>query len=172
MNLDSFHGSAKKTGVALFFLACVLLVVATVFNLRFAVELQKQSCLPFTVALIRYHDVKEFRRGDIVAFSPTGNQMGELFNEKLVVKMIGAVPGDTVEVNDGGLKINERYFGPLDVAKSAAKYLKRDISSFARKEIVPEGQLLMVGTLPRTFDGRYWGLIKQEAILGTVYPIF
>jgi conjugal transfer pilin signal peptidase TrbI len=74
-------------------------------------------------------------------------------------------------VNDE-LYIDEKNFGSLLIVKSAAKYLKRDISSFDRTEIVPPSQLFMVGTLPHSFDSRYWGFLPQNSVTGSVYPIF
>lgn len=163
---------AKKTGFALFFLTITLLVTASVLNLRVLVDAQDVACLPFKVAIVRYHHIDEFKRGDIIAFTPPSMQMGSLFNERIIVKMVGAIPGDKVSVSKDGFSINDKFFGPVDIIKSAAKYMKRSEASFERAETVPENHLLMVGTLPRSFDGRYWGFLPQQAVLGTVYPIY
>lgn len=171
MKAKSFHTFAKKAGFALLFFTGVLLITASVLNLRVLVDTQSAHCLPFTVAIVRYHQVDEFHRGDIVAFTP-GDKMGSLFNEKIIVKMIGAVSGDKVSVVDGVFSINGDEVGRLDIVKSASKYMMRSESSFNREETVPNGSLLMVGTLPRSFDGRYWGFLPQTAVMGTVYPIY
>ena len=164
--------SAKKAGLALFFLVCSLLILASVLNLRLLYDQQEVACLPFKFAVVRYHHVDEFHRGDILAFTPPDMQMGDIFNEKIIVKMVGGVPGDTMAIKDGKMSINGVFFGPMDIVKSAASYMKRDVASFERTETVPPGKLLMVGTLPRTFDGRYWGFLSSGAIMGTVYPIY
>lgn len=137
-------------------------------------DVQGASCLPFTVAAVRYHHVESFKRGDLVVFTPPNHEMGDMFDNKIITKMVGAIPGDVVTVKDFKLSINGKEFGvlPPEVVKNAARYMKRDPDSFNRTEIVPEGKLLMVGTLPRSFDGRYWGFMSQSAILGTAYPIY
>lgn len=163
---------AKKTAFALFFLFAAILILASVFNLRILIEQQDVACLPYKVVAVRFHHVDKFQRGDIIAFTPPNNLMGKLFDKQLIVKMVGAVPGDTVSVKNGVLSINNKEFGPLDIAKSASRYLGRDVASFERTEIVPPGMLLVVGTLPRAFDGRYWGFLPQDAVMGSVYPIF
>jgi conjugal transfer pilin signal peptidase TrbI len=166
------RGYANKTALALFYCIVALLVIAAVFNCRLMFEAQKAACLPFTVAIVRYHHVDEFKRGDIVAFTPPDLQMGDMFKDKIIVKMIGAIPGDSVVVKNEELSINGKVFGPLDIAAKAAKYMHRDASSFERTEVVPPGKLLVVGTLPKTFDSRYWGFLAQDAVLGSVYPIY
>ena len=31
---------------------------------------------------------------------------------------------------------------------------------------------LVLGTEPRSYDGRYWGFLDQSAVIGTVKPLF
>ena len=171
LNNSDFLSVLKKTGIGILFFALFLLITASVLNLRLLYDEQNVSCLQFTLYLVRYHHVDEFKRGDIIVFTPN-QQMGYLFDGKVIVKMVGAVPGDIVSVRNGQFSINNKVFGSLDIVKSASKYLKRDMASFDRTETVPSGSIFMVGTLPHSFDGRYWGFLPQDAVLGTVYPIY
>ena len=148
------------------------LIIAAVLNLRLGVEGQEVSCLPFTYGIERFHNVTEFKRGDILMFATTYNEMGDKFKGRMIAKMVAAIPGDEVLVKDGYISINGKVWGDLGNVEKVAEYMHRDVHSFDRKEIVPPGMLLMLGTLPRSFDGRYWGFLHQSSILGTVYPIY
>ncbi|MDD5056524.1 MAG: signal peptidase I [Sideroxydans sp.] len=161
----------KTMGKGIVFFSFVLLITASVLNMRLLYDEQNASCLPYTLYLVRYHHVSEFKRGDIIAFTP-GTRMGYLFDGKVIVKMVGAVAGDVISVKSGEFSINNKVIGPLDIEKSASSYMKRDVASFERTETVPPGNVLMIGTVPHSFDGRYWGFLPQEAVIGSVYPIF
>jgi conjugal transfer pilin signal peptidase TrbI len=50
--------------------------------------------------------------------------------------------------------------------------LGKQPGSFDRKEIVPAGQLLLLGTEPRSFDGRYWGFVPENEIVAKATPIW
>jgi conjugal transfer pilin signal peptidase TrbI len=149
-----------------------IFILFGVLNLRLGIENQEQSCLPFKVAITRYHQVDTIKRGDILMFSTNHDEMGDRFKDHIIVKIAAGIPGDVISVKNGSVSINGKLWGSLDNVKKAAAYMKRDPNSFDRTETVPEGKLLMLGTLSHSFDGRYWGFLPKDSILGTVYPIY
>lgn len=148
-----------------------LILFAAMFDFRIGLPMQDINCLPYKAMLLHRVKPSAIRRDEFVIFSPQNNRMTERFNNRDITKMVGAVAGDTIKVADGVLSINGHVFGKLDIAEKAAKALHVDVSTFDRIEVVPNGYLFVVGTLPRSFDSRYWGFLPISEVVGTAYPI-
>jgi len=86
-----------------------------------------------------------------------------------VAKLVAGVPGDMVEVTAQGISINGRHWGPLNaiVLEKSGKTAESVTRSFE----IPEGELLLLGTLPRSYDGRYWGTVKLEQVIGRAWMV-
>lgn len=120
----------------------------------------------------------EPRRGDIIVFGtryipsiPNDPAGQEVMYDKRVV----GLPGDRVEILDPQIVINgvEMKFG--DPAHPV-KYQNRRKGIFDRGTeswVVPEGQYFVLGdNSANSFDSRYWGPIRREAIYGKVTKIY
>ncbi len=86
-------------------------------------------------------------------------------------KRIGAVPGDEVELAEGGLRVNGRLLPkttPLsrDSRGRPLPHLKR-----TRLELRPS-ELLVFASHPRSFDSRYFGAIPKCSVIGTLKPLW
>ena len=85
-------------------------------------------------------------------------------------KQIVAVAGDTIEVSDGGLKVNG-----LPIPRSAP--LARDtrgrlLPVLRGRWVVPlNGVWLWAGCSARSFDSRYFGLVPLSNVIAVVEPI-
>lgn len=161
---------ARKS-LAVSFLAIVILYpllrMAT-SDVRIGIDLQEVRCLPWRVYLLKLGRPSEFARGSYVAFKPRGGLMGSKFEGRLVGKMVAGVPGDTLVVRNDEAYINGHLIGKLVLLpKLGAKS-----GAFDRRETVPEGKILVVGTDPRSYDGRYWGFLDQQDVIGNVSPVF
>lgn len=148
------------------------MVFASVFDYRIGIPMQDVNCLPYKAMLL--HQVKPvtIERGEFITFQPQQNRMTERFNNQYITKMVGGIAGDVIKVDAGALYINGKEFGKLDIADKAAKALHVDEKSFNRTATVPDGYLFMVGTMPRSFDGRYWGFLPISEVVGKAYPIY
>lgn len=130
-------------------------------------DLQSARCLPWVSYLITKDPSVEVRRGAIYALHYSGD---ELLSNRMLLKMAAGLPGDEVRLNERGVWINGTYWGPMhpvqiDRMKTAGKL------PFGEYQI-PEGKLLMLGTLPQSYDGRYVGLIDTTAIEGKALPLW
>lgn len=106
---------------------------------------------------------------DTVAFKTP--HMRRYFPEQTIyAKYVAGIEGDVVAVKDGVVSINGKPWGKLNLITS--KKLEGTMADFERTFTVGKDELLMLGTHPDSYDGRYWGVIKKEEILGRVYPIF
>lgn len=148
------------------FLIWIVAVNFLGFPYRLGVDGQKIRCLPWSVFIIKRGMPEEIKAGDLIQFK--AGTLGYGFDGLLFVKMVGAVPGDRVVIRNDQLYINDRLRDRLWLIKA----LKKKPGDFDRSFVVPQGELLMLGTVPESFDGRYWGTIKREQILGSSYPLF
>lgn len=135
---------------------------------RIGIDMQKQHCLPWTVYLLSLGNPPSVKRGQVVAFTPRGGIMGPRFDGQLVAKMVGGVAGDVMEVKQDVVYINGARFGVLDLTAKLGKAP----GGFDRTVIVPPGHVLLMGTEPRSLDGRYWGTFPMSQLVGSVTPIY
>jgi conjugal transfer pilin signal peptidase TrbI len=88
-----------------------------------------------------------------------------------IVKRVRAVAGDTVKVEGTELYINGKHQDNdrLWLAKSIPG---KGPGDFDREVTLGDGELFLMGTTKESFDSRYWGPVKREAILGSAIPLF
>ncbi|MBK4737831.1 S26 family signal peptidase [Noviherbaspirillum pedocola] len=144
-----------------------LLSMAT-HDIRVGIDMQEVRCLPWRVYLMKLGRPQSFDKGAFVAFKPRNGLMGPAFEGRLVGKMIAGVPGDVLEVKQDVAYVNGKRVGDLILLPK----LHAKPGAFDRREVVPAGKLLVLGTEPRSYDGRYWGFLDQSAVIGTVKPLF
>jgi conjugative transfer signal peptidase TraF len=87
----------------------------------------------------------------------------------LLLKNIGAVPGDKVIVDDHHIAVNGRYIGPISMQDHEGKPLPR-LRGFLK---IQSGLFLPISNrIPNSFDGRYFGPVPLRLILGKAKPVF
>jgi signal peptidase I len=123
------------------------------------------------------------QRGEVVVlWSP--------YDERLLVKRVVGVPGDTLEMADGRLLVNGRAaaYAPLGSSDLRRSGFRGDEAAFARETVdgkshavmtapgfrgdlprlvVPAGQYFLMGDhRDDSFDSRYWGFAERRRIVG------
>lgn len=112
---------------------------------------------------ISYH-FRQPERGDVVVFSPTKALQEQNFNEAFIKRVIG-LPGETVEVKNGKVYINNQ---PLKENYIAEK----PIYDYG-PVVVPKGQFLVLGdNRNNSYDSHYWGFVPLENIIGRAFVRF
>jgi conjugal transfer pilin signal peptidase TrbI len=151
-------------------LAGVCTVAITGFSSRYTLlpPVSDYPCIPGRLFIMDRADQK-IERGDLVTFRSQGVHLypdGTLFT-----KISAGVGGDNVEV-DRNLVINGHRVYHSDVSVTA-DHLKVSLDSISRKEKVPAGKLFALGSLPGSYDSRFWGLVDvEEQVVGKAYVIF
>lgn len=106
------------------------------------------------------------KRGDVIVFKYP------IQRNKDFIKRLVAVGGETVEIKDGQVIINDK---PVTEG-SMAKIHYYNYGSYApagRKILVPEGQYFVMGdNSGSSHDSRYWGFVPEELVLGKADVIF
>ena len=86
----------------------------------------------------------------------------------LLLKNVGAVPGDRVVIASDGIRINRQYAGPIFTRDSQGRPLPELRGAF---RIQPGHFLPLAAAIPNSFDGRYFGPVPLRLILGQAEPV-
>lgn len=146
--------------------------VPPILGKRVLLDSQAQGCLPWPMywaiptqrgAAIKPGDLVVFDTPKMLAIDPN-NAYGKL-------KMVGAVAGQSVTVKNDALWIDGQYWGKFWIAPWIASR-KIDVSAPWFHDghpvdgtwVIPPGEVLLLGTEPYSFDGRYWGTFPVSRI--------
>lgn len=142
---------------------------------RVLVDDQERTCLPFRVAVLRIGRPDIVARGGYVAFVSHGRvgmgidaMLADKPGRRVIVKKVLGLPGDTLTVENDRAFIDGRFVGDLDLLHR----LEKPSGSFDRTETIESKHYALFGTLPRSYDSRYWGTVPHEELVGVVYPLF
>ena len=135
-------------------------------NWKLGFDPQVVKCLPEDFFVISRKKPTEVRAGRLYEYTAQG--IGPVIADGTrLVKYVAAVAGDRVRVGEEGVFINGKRWGeinPLVLAKTGTQ-----MATIEGEYTVQAGQVLMLGTLPRSYDGRYFGPVEVEQIIGRVY---
>ena len=114
----------------------------------------------------RLPKLREPKRGDVIVFIYPENP------KKDFIKRLVAFPGESVEIKDGTVYINNQPL--LDPVFNRIYYYNR--GEFARegeKLVVPEGNFFVLGdNSASSKDSRYWGFVPWDNVLGRAEVIY
>ncbi len=127
-------------------------------------------------------DTRNLRKNELVlaclpdAASSLGLSRGYLTAQGLlnrchpVGKYVVATAGDYVRVDLEGIRVNDRLLPhtaplPYDGRGRRLQPARLDTS-------LKEHELLLAGFLPHSYDSRYFGVLREEQIIGRLKPVF
>jgi signal peptidase I len=104
----------------------------------------------------------EYERGDVIVFKYPGD------TSKDYIKRVIGLPGDTIEIRDGMLYVNDQLVSePYEVMPMS--YL-----SEMPRVVEPDTLYVMGDNRPASSDTRDWGLLDQDLVIGqawlAIYP--
>ena len=130
---------------------------------------QYQSCLPWSNFFVKYGPVYQPKVGMLLAFHDRKIDVIAHGQNILVVKYLAGVPGDVVKITQKAIWIDGKYWG------------KRWLMPWVRHKnikvlppetfTIPKGKYLLMGTTPGAYDGRYWGLVPAQKVVGRAWPL-
>lgn len=149
----------------------LILVIGSLFvwiedRFRIGIDSQAIRCFPdhkfFLVDMKR----TGAERDAIIAYRSKG--LDPFFQDgTLMGKVIKGMPGDRVQINAEGVFVNGTQMAdgfPL------LSRLGVPEQSLYRDEIIPEGSYFLMAPAPESYDGRYWGFISEDQIVGRATP--
>jgi signal peptidase I len=163
--------SAATTTISWLRDLCVSVVIAIVVILFLyqPVKVEGTSMMPslidqeriFINKFVYRFGISEISRGDMVVFWFPGDPT------KSYIKRVIGVPGDTVEVNDGTVVVNNE---PL--AESYVPQEYRDHISMQRR-VIPQDQFFVLGDhRSSSNDSRTWGMVPRHFIYGKAVFVY
>lgn len=114
------------------------------------------------------------RRGSLVVYRPSPAIAHYLARHQYLpsgvplLKVVAALPGDHVCRFDRVLTINAK---PVAVAKSRDRS-GRKLPTWHGCMRLADNELLLLNTAPDSLDGRYFGVMPDDGILGHAHPLF
>lgn len=127
---------------------------------------------------------KKPKRGDIIMFSTSGISNPLVRPDTFYIKRIAGLPGETIEINPPNLIVNGNvvHEPPIfaEIASRSNGFLcahtvtpKPVLSSREDKIILGDNEYLTLGdNTARNLDGRYYGSIKGDQIIGRISRIY
>ena len=119
-------------------------------------------------------DTSRIEHGDYLLFQLQGEEHIPFIHKGLkenniLIKEVACIPGDFLTKDDEGVIFCEQT--------RLGKALKIDskgnaLPIFDFSGPIPKGSYFMMGTNPRSFDSRYFGLIHDDAFLSKALPIW
>ena len=149
----------------------VLFFAITTFTSHFKLGLtfHEVKCLEGTGYFIHKSTPDTVERGDIYAYGAKG-MMPLLADGSTVVKIAAGLPGDKVVVNRNGVFINGKKWGSLNPITMSKLHLTNEMVT--REFVVGQDEVLMMGNLPRSYDGRYIGPVKRSQLTGRAWKLW
>ena len=115
-------------------------------------------------AQIETNDYLVFRHRDLAQV-----RQGRGANRERMIKRVGCRPGEWLHVDaEHRFSCDGRPLGQALATDSQGRPLPR----FTHNGPVPEGQLFLVGTHPRSYDSRYFGFVDAREILHQALPLW
>lgn len=160
--MTAFSLIVKRYGLILL----ALLLGTALFTSRYQFALNMTESLPGSVFLIDKSDRKALK-GELVAF--TWKNAPPIPDGITVIKRVAGVTGDTVNVRNRHVFINENYAG---YAKESSR--TGELLNVITGYVIPKNYFFAAGDHPDSFDSRYEapGLISTDAIKGRAYLLW
>jgi conjugal transfer pilin signal peptidase TrbI len=130
-----------------------------------AYDQQRFGCLPWGLYTGLYQFDK-VERGDLLAFKAAS--LPPLADGSVVIKVAAGQAGDVVEIKEGVLTINGRVMGDL---RYGARRLNKPLTSWDKRYTIGPNEYFMLGSEYRSYDSRYWGVVKRENIIAKMHVV-
>ena len=144
-------------------IAAILILLALLYTFIFGViQVNDASMAP------------AMQEGDIVLFQRIGQSFLAAdtvvvsYDDQTQVRRIVAVAGDTVDITDQGLVINDLFQQELHIFEETTQF----VEGITFPLIVPEGEVFILGdSRGRARDSRIYGTVRIDDILGRVVTV-
>lgn len=150
---------------------------------EFAIDTMMVRCLPDHMFYLVDREVLKPESGDLYQFKAKGIQdhldpedeihkplYPHFADGVKILKVVDGVPGDHIKITKEGVFVNGVQTGAPGLALH--KTLRKPESYFEREFVLAENEYFFAGRTFDSFDGRYWGTVNADQIVGKATPIF
>lgn len=157
-SVSSWHDATKTVVIAL---AMALVARSFIAEVRY---IPSESMTPtlqvgdrYIVEKLSYY-FRSPQRGDIIAFSAPSELRAQNLRDDLVKRIIG-IPGDTIEIRNSQVWINDQII--------SEPYLKESTHYRYGPVVIPKDQYFVLGdNRNQSYDSHFWGFVPRSNIIG------
>jgi conjugal transfer pilin signal peptidase TrbI len=131
-------------------------------GIKMGYDSQRETCLDFRFSLIKHNPQRRFAAGEIMAFDPSNIAPNRFPKGTLLGKRVAGVPADRIDVTVDGVMVNGVLLSKDFSVNGLPRY---------QSITIPPNHYFVMGTVPGSFDSRYYGLVPQSSVYGVVTPI-
>lgn len=119
-------------------------------------------------------DLRDWRRGDLVALKPAGqaeavlSTVSALKPGRLLIKTIAGVPGDIVCQRAGAVAINGKHAARARILSPRGWPLLTTEGC----NVIRPGDVFLLGDHPASLDSRYFGPVSASGVIGVLDPVW
>lgn len=178
----TINKSAYRALISVSLIFAVLFVAvlgfkSVVARYRIGYDPQKIKCLPYTLYFLKLGKIPapQIHYGEILVYTPRPGQMGKgaAFLGESIGKVVFGLPGDHFVVKGTQAYINGFPVGlKMDLFDKLRQKGMYPPGGFDKDLIIPGHKILLLGTMPRSYDGRYWGLVDDNQVVARAYPLY
>ncbi len=150
-----------------YFIICIIVVTCCfIFFKKYNIVYNYTHSLPQRIFVVDVNDNK-LTKGDYLAFY--SRNLPNISNNHTILKMIAGVGGESVEIKNGEVLINNSPVVKVSNKKAYWGYIHP-----ITPRIIPNSCYFVIGKSETSFDSRYkeFGLVCKEQIIGKAYPFF
>ena len=154
-------------------LICLLVAQCFASLLRPQLILNYTASMP--IGIYKIVPVRTWRHGMVVVMNPSRpdrkllSERGWLMKQGLLIKPVGALPGDEVCINNETVTVNGIERGSVFAKDTQGRPLPVLRGCFA----IASGHLFPLSThSAHSFDGRYFGSMAMAQVLGEAQPLW
>ena len=163
---DKFRQGVIMTTTITLLLLSVFVYASARYTLSLETQVERR-CLPYSAFLVDTWD-KDLVRGHYFKFK-SRNMEPYYPDDTLIVKQLTGIPGDDLII-DKNVTINGKRIAELEDIILEKTHTKS--SDYIKAEKIPDNKYFASGTLPRSFDSRYWGYVDFAQVEGRAYALW
>ena len=150
----------KMFKVMMFFALSSFIII----NLFFRVS--RDNSLPYTFWFKMPQNKEVYEIGDYLSFNL--GYRDKFLGTRNLVKEIKCIPGQKLQRIDKDFYCDNIKLNAHVLDKT---YYGADLPTWEYNGIIPENYYFMLGTNPRSYDSRYFGLINKDKFINYLYPV-
>lgn len=119
------------------------------------------------------------KRGDVIVFKTKGIKSPYVRPNEYYIKRLVGLPGETIGIEPPYIIVNGQKLTSPAIFKKIADgqngyggYLTRLTTSFSTITLGPDEYFVLGDNSKNSLDGRYYGPIRREAIIGKAFYIY